>query len=66
MEEVRTDDVVAVTAIRDLLNHADTRTEGLAATAAVAAIPDMVGSIPIRTAVKVGSISRAGQRTEKP
>ncbi|MGA9050250.1 MAG: hypothetical protein WB422_02495, partial [Pseudolabrys sp.] len=66
IKKVWTDEVVAVTAIRDLLNDADAGAEGLPATAAIAAIPDMMGSLTIRTAIEVSSVGRAGQRNKQP
>lgn len=64
IKKVWTDEVVAVTAIRDLLNDADAGAEGLPA--AIAAIPDMMESLTIRTAIEVSSVGRAGQRNKQP
>src|SRR5262249_37135748 len=65
-EEVGADEIVAVAAIRNLFGHADARTEGVAATAAVAAVPDMMRPPARRTAVMVSGVSGAGQRNKQP
>src|SRR6476646_7653519 len=65
-EKVRANKIVAIPAIWNLLDNTDARTEGLAATAAVAAIPDMMRTPARRAAIEVGGVGRTRERHEQP